>query len=303
MPVPVILITGYLGAGKTTLLNHLVNISKERLAILMNEFGEIAIDSKVIQSKNFNLKEITGGCACCALTGELDAAVKEIAETINPDRIIIETTGVAEPEGIVVSLEGIPEVKLDSIVTIVDADAMIRFPQLGHTCLMQIEAADIVVVNKIDLVKTIEELDSVMIKIKEINENAVVAKAVNGKVPLAFLSMFRARNAERKTGEHAKHALEEETFVYKSDRRINLDKFKELANSLPPEVYRSKGFVFSSESKEGKGYLFDYVNGRWNLKEFNRNRNEIVLIGKGLEKVKEKIIERLKACEIEEKSE
>jgi G3E family GTPase len=295
MPIPVIIITGYLGSGKTSLVNHLVNVSKERLAILMNEFGEIAVDSKIIQGKNFNLVELAGGCACCSLTGELDTAVREITEKVKPERIIIETTGVAEPEGIIVSLEGIPQVRLDSVITIVDADAMTRFPQLGHTGMMQIEGADIVVVNKIDLVDA-DQLDTVIGKIRNIKEDLIITKAINGKVPLGFISGIKTRKA---TTEHAQHVPEEESFAYRSDRRINLDKFKELANSLPKEIIRSKGFLFSSESEEGKGYLFDYVNGRWNIKEYDRKKTELVFVGKNIGPVKGRIIERLEACERE----
>src|SRR3989338_2023212 len=89
----VIIITGYLGSGKTTLLKRIVDQAEKRIAILMNEFGEFSIDSAVIKGKNIDMIELAGGCVCCSLTGELEAAIKEIRATIQPDMIVIETTG------------------------------------------------------------------------------------------------------------------------------------------------------------------------------------------------------------------
>src|SRR3989344_6787982 len=105
MKTPITIITGYLGSGKTTLLKHILKETKDKLAIIMNEFGEIAIDSKIIKGKNINMKELAGGCVCCSLTGEFEAAINEIIQNIKPDSIIVETTGVAEPDAMMVDIE------------------------------------------------------------------------------------------------------------------------------------------------------------------------------------------------------
>src|SRR5688500_15443255 len=99
---PLTVITGPLGSGKTTLLRHMVTTVPRRLAILMNEFGEIAIDSKIVAGKNVHMAELGGGCVCCALLGEFEAAVHEILATVAPERLVVETTGVAEPDALVV---------------------------------------------------------------------------------------------------------------------------------------------------------------------------------------------------------
>ena len=173
---------------------------------------------------------------------------------------------------------------------------MIKFPQLGHTGRMQIEGADVIIVNKIDLVDA-DQLDAIMQNIRELNENAVFVKAINGRIPLGFISGIRTRKPRasiKEIKEPVPHSPEEKSFVYRSDKKINLDKFKEFANSLPTEIYRSKGFLNADN-----GYLFDYVNGRWNLKEYVRNKTELVFIGKEIDAAKEKVIERLKTCEID----
>src|SRR5688572_10669691 len=128
---PITVITGPLGSGKTTLLRHMVDTVPLRLAILMNEFGEIAIDSKIIAGTNVQMAELGGGCVCCSLLGEFDAAVHEIIETVAPEWIVVETTGVAEPDAIVLDLEdNLPGVRLDGVVTVADAVGLVRFPQL-----------------------------------------------------------------------------------------------------------------------------------------------------------------------------
>src|SRR6266516_985846 len=95
---PITLITGPLGCGKTTLLWHILATRPAKIAIVMNEFGEMAIDTKVIEGKNVRIAELGGGYVCCSLLGELEAAVKESIEKIDPDIIVFETTGVAETE-------------------------------------------------------------------------------------------------------------------------------------------------------------------------------------------------------------
>src|SRR5215469_15396444 len=173
---PITLITGPLGSGKTTLLRHILATQRERIAIVMNEFGEIAIDTKVIEGKNVRIAELGGGCVCCSLLGEFEAAVNEIIEKIAPERIVVETTGLAEPEALIFNIqEALQQCRLDGVVSVIDADMLIRFPELGHTTRLQIEGGDILLLNKIDLIEPgqIEPLET---KLQEINPTAVIVR-------------------------------------------------------------------------------------------------------------------------------
>src|ERR671936_3217469 len=166
---PITVITGALGSGKTTLLRHLLDSVPQKIAILMNEFGEIAIDSQIIEGKNIRIAELGGGCVCCSLLGEFEAAVVEVIEKVVPEMIIVETTGLAEPEALVFNIqEALPECRLDGVVSVIDADMLVRFQELGHTTRLQIEGADILLLNKIDLI-TPQQIEPLETKLREIN--------------------------------------------------------------------------------------------------------------------------------------
>src|SRR5512143_3058680 len=206
MNVPVTIITGYLGSGKTTLLRRIVDESGKRIAILMNEFGKIAIDSRIVEGKNIQMAELDGGCVCCSLSGEFEAAVAEILEKVKPEWIVVETTGVADPTSLAYDvMESIKGVRLDAIVTVVDCDSLVRFPSLGHTGREQIELADVLVMNKIDLVddRTIEGAREV---VGRINGRALMIETVECEFDTDILfGVHRSGEAPRS---HKAHRIE-----------------------------------------------------------------------------------------------
>ena len=130
MRTPITLITGPLGSGKTTLIRHILDQAKADqakagLAVIVNEFGEVAIDTEVVQGKNVRIAELAGGCVCCSLIGEFEAAVGEIVQTVAPQAIVVETTGVAEPEALVFDVaEALPESSKSSISAVISSDGV-----------------------------------------------------------------------------------------------------------------------------------------------------------------------------------
>ena len=288
---PITVITGALGSGKTTLLRHIIDTLPRKIAIVMNEFGEIAIDTKIIQGKNVQMADLGGGCVCCSLLGEFEAAVNEIIDTVDPDRIVVETTGVAEPDALVFDIqESLTVVRLDGVVTVADADAMVKYPQVGHTTRMQIEAADTILLNKVDLVSQ-SELEAIEEKLHSLNETATIIHTQRGQVDTQLLFGIDRQRVQPPPA-HV-HQPEFESFSYKTDAMCDRSCFEDFADSLTTEVYRAKGFVRFPQGT----YLFNFVAGRWELELFEQEATELVFIGKQVSDRKSEILDRLKSCQ------
>jgi G3E family GTPase len=287
---PITLITGPLGSGKTTLLHHILSAQREKIAIVMNEFGEIAIDTKVIEGKNVRIAELGGGCVCCSLLGEFEAAVNEIIEKIAPDRIIVETTGLAEPEALVFNIqEALPQCRLDGVVSVIDADMLVRFPELGHTTRLQIEDADILLLNKIDLIE-LGQIEPLETKLRGINPTAAIVRTERCRIDPELL--FGIEREKKIAPPEHRHQPEYESFAFTSGKIFSRDCFEGFANGLPASVVRAKGFIRFA----GGGQLFNFVAGRWELEAFEFDRTELVFIGKKIAAEKMLIFQALNEC-------
>jgi G3E family GTPase len=284
---PVTVITGYLGAGKTTLLRRMITESRMRLAVVMNEFGKINVDGRVVEGRNIRMVELLGGCVCCSLSGEFDGAIAELLEKAKPEWIVLETTGVAEPAALIHDIaENLPGVRLDAVVTIADADAMVRFPQLGHTGREQIELADIIIVNKTDLVPQ-GSVAEVRAAIRELNERAPLLEAVECSVDTrALFGLEREGTALV----HKTHGNLFEQFDY-TGSALDHGKFLQFLEALPQAIYRAKGFVITEKGS----FLMNYVAGRSAMEEFGCKRTELVFIGKDALAHKEAVCSALDA--------
>ena len=291
---PITLVTGPLGSGKTTLLRHILATKPAKIAIVMNEFGEIAIDTKVIEGKNVRIAELGGGCVCCSLLGEFEAAVNEIIEKVEPEMIIVETTGLAEPEALVFNIqEALPQCRLDGVLSVIDVDMLVRFPELGHTTRLQIEGADILLLNKIDLIKP-TQIEPLETKLREINPTAAIIRTERCQIdPELLFGIPRSREKKITRPEH-QHQLEFESFAFSSGKTFFRDCFERFADSLPASVIRAKGFVRFLDGTQ----LFNFVAGRWDLEPLQGDRTELVFIGKNIAAEKEAILRALNKCAV-----
>ncbi|HYA42409.1 MAG TPA: GTP-binding protein [Syntrophobacteraceae bacterium] len=308
---PMMLITGSLGSGKTTLLRRILDSAAPnrgqppalqagnpaagpaaRIAVLMNEFGELAIDSRVISGKNIDIIELAGGCVCCSMTGEFESAVREIIETVGPDYIVVEATGVAESDALVFEVEdNLPEVRLDSVVCIVDAYLGTRHPYVGYTSRSQIASADIILINKVDLV-TPAEAQTVEAGVAQYNDRAAFLRTVKCGVDanLLFGQTSRHRGGSLFPASEDKF----DSFAWTSEKSLDKTKFDELVGELPQELIRAKGFVRFEEG----GRLFNYVVGRADFEEFDVAGTELVFIGRNLDRLRPEIENRLNECRV-----
>ncbi len=187
--IPVTVITGFLGAGKTTLLNRLLTGSHgKRIAVIENEFGEISIDQELIVGVQDGMFELNNGCICCTVRGDLIRILTDLIRRPGRlDHIVIETTGLADPGPVAQTFFWTDEIqnhlRLDGIITLVDARHVWEHIDDGREAREQIAFADLIVVNKTDLA-TPEELDALEGRIRTINALAGIHRTRNAEIDL-----------------------------------------------------------------------------------------------------------------------
>ena len=309
--IPVTIITGFLGSGKTTLLNHiLTNQEGLKSAVLVNEFGEIGIDNDLIVKSDEDIIELTNGCICCTINGELLEAINKILDT-NKDieYLIVETTGLADPLPVAMTINSArDQLRLDSIITLVDAENFNNETISSQIARSQIIYGDIILINKCDLV-TQEKIASIELEISNVKSNPRILKSIKGEIPLPLLisvGLFQsdliAESIDHDHDHDHDHNEEESSiegftsFSFQSKFPFSLRKFQNfLDNCLPDSVYRAKGLLWFEESElthifhlSGKRFTMD------DTKKYRSQENKVVLIGKNLDH--KKLYEELDKC-------
>ena len=307
---PVTIITGFLGSGKTTLLNQiLTNRQNLKIAVLVNEFGEINIDSQLLVSIDEDMMLLSNGCICCTINASLIDAVNKVLERDNIDYIVIETTGLAEPVPLMMTFtsSNLRDVtRLDSILTVVDVENFNSNNFDRKIALEQVIYADIVLLNKIDLVSS-AQLEEVEKYINSIKVDAKIIRCEYGKVSLPLILDVGDSNLKALSPSSLQHniksssinRLQEDNFMsvcFQSDKPLSIEKFnKFLDEQLPKTVFRGKGIIWYQGSK--LRHIFQLSGKRCN---FQRDEwtttpsNQLVFIGQNLDA--EKIISQLEEC-------
>jgi len=307
--VAVDILTGFLGSGKTTLLRHVLDhgLKGKPVAVIMNEIGEIGIDGKVVTGLTAveKMVELSSGCICCSIDDyKFDLAIQEIVETTKPHLIIIESTGLADPEPLVYRVKN-AGLGLDAVITVVDAEHVER--QLAETevARLQIEAADFLVVNKLDLVDA-ARLAKVERRLAKLNPRAERFRTVRGALDSDILfatgvAGYRERGRDASTHLHVDGIG---SFVYRSARPLRQDAFERLLGKLPADVLRAKGIVRFA----GRDWhcLFNFTCGRHELTWMKLDgasaaaASQAVFIGRALDRHRPRIEAALAACETDE---
>ena len=269
MPVPILLVAGFLGAGKTTVVNHLLaHAEGRRIAAVVNDFGAINIDAELIAGAADGVVSLANGCICCTLEGDL---LRTLATLLRrdpqPQFIVIETSGVADPNDIVRNLMDPiiwQEAPLETVLCVVDAtqppaalnDALLR---------SQLRAADVVALSKVDLVDAASRV-KMRDAVKAARAAAMVVDAVNGEVPAALLFPVDLDPVpvRRDAGPRRPAVDRFETLSWTSEKPLSLPRFQQAIGLLAPKLARAKG-LFETVEQPGRPMVFQFAGGRATL--------------------------------------
>ena len=278
-PVPVTVIGGYLGAGKTTLVNHLLrNANGLRLAILVNEFGALPIDEDLIEAEGDDIISIAGGCVCCSFGSDLTGALMDMAKLDpRPDHLLIESSGVAIPSAIAGSVSLLSEYSIDGTVIVADAETVQqsgRDRYMGDTVLRQLGDANIIILNKADLVgndtfaqtKAWLAQQSPSVRIVAACHGAVPAETVLGNFPNQHITLGP---------HHDTSNMDMLTLPIGSAMDANALAAYLAADELG--LIRAKGFV---TTQDGQKALIQVVGNRWDISAAPQDKPDgIVCLG------------------------
>ncbi|MBI1942160.1 MAG: GTP-binding protein [Betaproteobacteria bacterium] len=263
--VPVTILTGFLGAGKTTLLNRILKEDHgKRLAVIENEFGEVGVDNEIIETGDEQIVEMNNGCICCTVRGDLIKILgslkgKRDAGALKFDRVIIETTGMADPGPVAQTFFTDEDIGnyylLDSILTVVDAKHAPKQLDEFREAQEQVGFADRILLSKTDLTQE-DELLSLTKRLKQMNPRAEVKKVHFGNAPLEEILDIRGFNLnaileldpEFLADASHDHHDEVESFVFRSDKAFNGDKLEQFLSGMiqvyGPDLLRYKGVLW-----------------------------------------------------------
>jgi G3E family GTPase len=277
--VPLTIITGFLGAGKTTLLNRILNSDHGlKIAVLVNDFGSVNIDDALVQATSVDGDTISlaNGCICCTIRGDLMQAVADLFTTDTPpEYIILETSGVSDPLEVALTFRDVPRmnslVRIDSIITVVDAEQFPRAERDNMYAVLimnQIGMADIIVLNKTDLVEP-DELAALEKRINHIMPRSRIFRTTQANVPLELLlgvGAYDPANIIERTpadvhvhehGAHHDHAHTDhstvfDTWSWSSEKPMSLKAVQRALIKTSPDIYRMKGIIHAHDFPDNR---------------------------------------------------
>ena len=294
MKIKIDIFSGFLGAGKTFLIKKLINegVYNDNIAIIENEFGEVSIDALILRNSNIRVKEINSGCICCEVTGDFKEAVIEVINKYNPQRIIVEPSGVAKLTDIIKVFKEAKlrdKVEVDNVITVIDPEKFdMYFKNFKDFYEDQILNTKKIILSRSQNLKR-NNLENVVEKIKRINKRAVVIsdnwkdlKGSNILNPVDFNSLsineYKGLKPRLKNIENSKAKDVFESFaIYPSSNFSKLElisKFKFISNTkIFGDILRAKGVVKLKDESYGQ---FDFVKDEFEIRKINNSISSVI---------------------------
>jgi len=294
-PVPFTVIGGFLGAGKTSLLNHLLAQSSGiRCAVLVNDFGDLNIDESLISSHDGQTISLANGCVCCSISNDFNQTVINLVKRIEEfDQVVVEASGVSEPDRIMDIARLDPELSPGGIVVLVDAaEVQNRSTDryINNIVLKQLQTAELLIVNKTDLVSR-EKLAELEAWLEDVSPNAVRLNTSGGVVPVHMIFGEKIKSngfSDKADGEtnrtedsnYPHHNHQFKSLALNSSKQLNRKTFELWCEALPPSVIRGKGILYFGDVP-GNSWVWQKVGKQSSIKKFlgNNSNSELVLIG------------------------
>jgi len=267
--VPLHLISGFLGSGKTTFLQGLLDYTLARgfkPAIMMNEYGDVSIDGELLRGKGYAVRELTNGCICCTLGGNLPLALQEVV-ALGPDVIFVEASGLADPVELLDQLtkeEVLPLVRMVSLIAVFDPISFTRLTEEeGQGVREHMALADLIIINKRDLADE-DRLAALVAEVKRHNARAEVFLTERGQIDFAqVLSQQGEVTPPSHSFRQAPVHDHFHTLTYICPHPFARQPFVDFMRTLPESVWRAKGFVRFDDSEEQ--WMFQYASGEFDI--------------------------------------
>lgn len=267
--LPVTVVGGYLGAGKTTLINRLLaDPNGVKLAVIVNDFGSVNIDAALIASRDGETVSLTNGCVCCTMGDNLALTLHEFADRNGgPEHVVIEASGVADPEKVAGYAASHPRLVLDGVVVVADVETVRERADdkyVGDLVRRQLAAADLILLGKTDLVAacTSRQVDDWISS--EVPDARVVTPPATGQVADLLLAAVARRSPLSRPAPDARHARLFATWTFASRRLLDEAALRRAIGALPASVVRAKGIV-TLAGESGRRFVFQLAGRRWTL--------------------------------------